>query len=263
VEVVTEFVKNFVVPGSSWFLMLGASICGVLLFGTPEMRKAGRGFLVALAALYWVMSVPMFAAMLQRTLASGRSGGSSIAVPLPIVILGNGTDRFEAFGAGIDVPLAQTAMNTLFALDRYRRFPTSIVVVSGGTQPGNAGSPEAAIIADELRRNGVPGDRILLEDRSTTTREQAVATSRILAARGDHSCILVTSPQQMWRAAEIFQGAGISVIRLPAGAVLGSQAGGAHWWSPLIPSSQARTVSRDVLYEIIASPYYRIRGWVG
>jgi uncharacterized SAM-binding protein YcdF (DUF218 family) len=265
VEVVTEFVKNFLIPGGSWFLMLAASICAGLLFGTAAMRKVGRGALVAVVGLYWLMSVPMFALMLQRTLASGPSvqDGSSIAVPLPIVVLGNGTDRFEAYGAGIDVPLAQTAMNTLFALDRYRRFPTSIVIVSGGTQPGAAGSPEAAIIADELRRNGVPGDRILLEDRSTTTREQAVATSRILAARGDGSCILVTSPQQMWRAAEIFQRAGISVIRLPARAVLGPQAGAAHWWALLIPSSQARTVSRDVLYEVIASPYYRVRGWVG
>ncbi len=53
------------------------------------------------------------------------------------------------------------------------------------------------------------------------------------------------------------------LIPLPAGAVLGHTPARAHWWSWLIPSSQARIVSRDVLYEVIASPYYRIRGWVG
>jgi uncharacterized SAM-binding protein YcdF (DUF218 family) len=261
-----EFVKDFLVPGSSWFLILTASVCAGLLFGTPAMRKVGRGALVALVALYWAMSVPIVALVLQRTIGSGglAHADSPVAGPLPIVVLGNGLDTFEAFGATVEVPLAQTAMNTLFALDRYRQFPTSILIASGGAEPGAAaGSSEAAIIADALRRNGVPEDRILLEDRSTTTREQAVATARILAARGAARCILVTSPQQMGRAAEVFQRAGISVIPLPARAVLGRQSGAAHWWLRLIPSSQARTVSRDVLYEVIASPYYRVRGWVG
>ena len=264
-SLVTDFVKDFVVPGSSWFLMLAGSICAGLLYGTGRMRSAGRAVLGVVLVAYWAMSVPMVALMLQRALGAGEAHADSpIALPVPIVVLGNGLDSFEAFGARIDVPLAQTAMNTLFALDRYRQFPASILIVSGGSQPDDAaGSSEAAIMADALRRNGVPDDRILLEDASTTTREQALASSRILETRGETRCILVSSPQQMARAAEAFQRAGISVIRLPARAVLGSRPGAAHWWSRLIPSSQARTVSRDVLYEVIAAPYYRVRGWVG
>src|SRR5258708_9686547 len=167
VNLVTDFVKDFVVPGSSWFLMFAASICAVLSYGTARARNAGRAVLAVLLVAYWAMSVPMVALMLQRALGAGgdAQADSPIAVPLPIVVLGNGLDSFEAFGARIEVPLAQTAMNTLFALDRYRQFPASILIVSGGSQPdGAAGSSEAAIIADALRRNGVPDDRILLED---------------------------------------------------------------------------------------------------
>ena len=184
-------------------------------------------------------------------------------MPLPVVVLGNGLGGYSAFGGTFEVPLGQTAMNTLFALNRYRRYPASILIASGGSQPGaEGGSSEAAVIADALRRNGVPSDHILLESTSTTTREQAIAVSRILQARGDARCVLVTSPQQMSRAAAVFRGVGITAVPLPAGSVMWSASEISHWWSWLVPSSQARLVSRDVLYEVIAWPYYRLRGWV-
>ena len=264
VSLLTEFVKNFVVPGSSWFLMLAGSISAALLFGTARMRKAGRALLVILLVAYWVMSMPVVALGLQTVQSGHRaeSDGGGPA-PLPVVVLGNGLGGYRAFGGTFEVPLGQTAMNTLFALDRFRRFPASMVIVSGGSQPdATGGSSEAAVIADALRRNGVPSDHILLEATSTTTREQAIAVTRLLQARGDTRCVLVTSPQQMSRASEVFRGVGITAVPLPAGAVMWSPAATSHWWSWVVPSSQARVVSRDVLYELIAWPYYRLRGWV-
>jgi uncharacterized SAM-binding protein YcdF (DUF218 family) len=264
VNLLTELVKNFVVPGSLWFLMLASSICAGLLFAGPRIQRVGRVLLAAMLLLYWTMSLPVVALALQRARSQPRveaeDGGP---VPSPIVVLGNGLGGYSAFGGTFEVPLGQTAMNTLFALNRYRRYPASILIASGGSQPGVEGSSsEAAVIADALRRNGVPLDHILLEATSTTTREQAIAVARILQARGDTRCVLVTSPQQMSRAAEVFLGVGIVAVPLPAGAVMWSPAATPHWWSWLVPSSQARVVSRDVLYELIAWPYYRIRGWV-
>ena len=263
-NLVTEFVKNFVVPGSTWFLMFAGSICAGLSYGPNRMRKAGRALLAVLLILYWVMSLPVVALALQRVQFGHRAendGGGS--VPLPVVVLGNGLGGYSAFGGTFEVPLGQTAMNTLFALERFHRFPGSILIASGGSQPGaTGGSSEAAVIADALRRNGVPSDHIVLETTSTTTREQAVAVAEILRARGDTACILVTSPQQMSRAADVFRGVGITTVALPAGAVMWSPSESSHWWSWLVPSSQARVVSRDVLYELVAWPYYRMRGWV-
>jgi uncharacterized SAM-binding protein YcdF (DUF218 family) len=264
VNLVTEFVKNFVVPGSTWFLMFAGSICAGLSYGTDRMRKAGRALLALLLILYWLMSLPIVGLALQRAQfghqAENDGGGP---LPLPVVVLGNGLGGYSAFGGTFEVPLGQTAMNTLFALNRFRRFPESLLIASGGSQPGaTGGSSEAAVIADALRRNGVPSDHILLETTSTTTREQALAVSRILQARGQKECIVVTSPQQMARAADVFRGVGITAVPLPAGAVMWSPSESSHWWSWLVPSSQARVVSRDVLYELVAWPYYRMRGWV-
>ena len=263
-NLVTEFVKNFVVPGSTWFLMFAGSICAGLSYGTVRMRKVGRALLALLLILYWLMSLPIVALALQRAQFGHRAENDGGPLPLPVVVLGNGLGGYSAFGGTFEVPLGQTAMNTLFALDRYRRFPSSIMIASGGTQPGaEGGSSEAEVIADALRRNGVPPDHILLETTSTTTREQALAVSRILESRGETRCVLVTSPQQMSRAADVFRAAGISAVPLPAGAVLWSPSETSHWWSGLVPASQARVVSRDVLYELIAWPYYRMRGWIG
>ena len=106
-------------------------------------------------------------------------------------------------------------MNTLFALERYRAHPTSTVIASGGVQPpSNDGYPEGAVIRDALVRNHVPADRIVVEGQSTTTREQAVATARILRQLGSSTCIVVTSPQQMDRALDLFAHEGIKGLPL-------------------------------------------------
>lgn len=262
---VVEVIKEFLIPGSAWFLIIASSIAVAFLYGSSRLQTIGRRTLVALLAMYWVMSLPIIAVLAQRA----RLGGAAAAAPpassepLPIVVLGNGLGGYAALGGRIELPLGQTAMNTLFALDRYRRTPGSIIIASGGAQPNDPeGAPEAAVIRDALLRNGVPPRDIQLEAGSATTREQAVKTAAILKARGARSCILVTSPQQMPRAVELFEREGVRAVPLRAGSTLWSPVA-ARPWSWLIPSAQARAVSRDVLYELMAWPYYRLRGWVG
>lgn len=264
-QAAAEIVKEFLVPGSAWFLIIAASICALLLYAPARLRGVGRASLAALVVVYWLMSLPWVAVSLQK---AKRSPAAAAAAPLPaealpVVVLGNGLGGYDALGGRIEVPLGQTAMNILFALDRYRHYPLSMLIASGGPQPGAAGgAPEATVIAAALRRNGVPPDHILLETTSATTREQAIATARLLAARGEQRCIVVTAPQQMARAVALFRHEGITALPLAAGAILWSPATTAHWWLWMVPSTQARAVSRDVIYELMAWPYYRLRGWV-
>jgi uncharacterized SAM-binding protein YcdF (DUF218 family) len=127
----------------------------------------------------------------------------------------------------------------------------------------DGGYSEAAVIRDALVRNQVPVDRIMVEESSGTTREQAIGTAKILRQLGATTCIVVTSPQQMGRAIDVFAREGIKVLPLRAGSLLWTLDGTARWWEWLTPSTVARAVSRDVIYELLAWPYYRIRGWVG
>ena len=259
-----EFIKEFLIPGSTWFLIIATTVCGLLLFGSDRRRSAGRILLLALVVLYWVISLPAVAHGLQAA-QLGRRADQPTALPsdpVPIVVLGNGLGGYTALGGRIELPLGQTAMNTLFALDRFRKQPGSILIASGGPH-AEGGSSEAALIRDALIRNRVPPDRIIVEDASATTRDQAIASARILKGLGATTCIVVTTPQQMGRAVDLFTREGITVLPLRAGSLLWSIDDALPWWHWLIPSTVARAVSRDVIYEFMAWPYYRMRGWVG
>jgi uncharacterized SAM-binding protein YcdF (DUF218 family) len=265
VNPVVEFIKEYLVPGSAWFLIIAGTVCAAMLFATARIRRIGRLTLVALMITYWIMSLPVVASTLQRLQRGAPVGSVSSAPdrPLPIVLLGNGLGGFAALGGRIETPLGQTAMNTLFALERFRRYPTSLIIASGGVQPGvDGGAPEAAVMRDALLRNGVPPDRIVLESTSTTTREQGIATARILKQRDQPDCIVVTSPQQMQRAMDVFRQEGIRTYPLAAGSLLWTLDDNAPWWKWVVPSTVARAVTRDVVYELMAWPYYKARGWV-
>jgi uncharacterized SAM-binding protein YcdF (DUF218 family) len=257
-----EFLKEFLVPGSAWFLLIAGSVCAALLFGRPRLRRVGRAALTALLVMYWVIGVPLCARALQAAREFQTTPVSLPTTPIPIVVLGNGLIDYEALGGHVEVPLGQTAMNTLFGADRFHKYPDSLVIASGGVQPAALGErSEASVIADGLRRNGVPGDHIVLEPTSRTTHEQVIATARLLKQHDAPSCIVVTASQQMSRAVELFRREGIAAVALPAGSAMGSPGRAGRWWW-ILPSTAARDVSRDVIYELLASPYYRIRGWV-
>jgi uncharacterized SAM-binding protein YcdF (DUF218 family) len=67
--------------------------------------------------------------------------------------------------------------------------------------------PEAELFAEVARRMGVPGDRIVVESRSTNTGENVRFTKKLLAGRGlePHSLILVQKPYMERRAFATFK----------------------------------------------------------
>lgn len=66
-----------------------------------------------------------------------------------------------------------------------------------------------------LVASGVPEEAILLEESSTSTRENAVATARLLAGR-EGPAVLLTSEVHMFRARRAFARAGLAVLPRPA-----------------------------------------------
>lgn len=264
VDAMAAVVKEFLVPGSTWFLIVASSIAAGLI-AVRRTATAGRRILLAVVCTYWLMSVPAIAYGLQSTQRWKFEAATVPPLPrepLPIVVVGNGLTGFNAAGGRFEIPLERTATNTLFAVARYRQTPDALVIASGGTQPEAEGTAEAIVMRDGLVRNGVPEDQIVVETRSTNTHEQAIEVSRLLAQRGEKQCVLVTSPQQMDRAVDLFRREGIVALPLPTTAEAWKPAANGHWWEWIAPSSQARAVSRDVVYELMAWPYYRMRGWL-
>jgi uncharacterized SAM-binding protein YcdF (DUF218 family) len=93
----------------------------------------------------------------------------------------------------------------------YREGGFREVIVSGGDA---AGAGTGAPIRDYLRCQGIAEDRIVLEDRSSNTRENAVFTSQMLRGKQGRF-VLLTSDYHMYRAWRAFRKAGVDVHPRP------------------------------------------------
>ncbi|MBI5847807.1 MAG: YdcF family protein [Nitrospirae bacterium] len=77
----------------------------------------------------------------------------------------------------------------------------------------------ASLMKEQAESLGIPGKKILLEDKSRSTEEDALYTKEILKKNGFKSIILVTSPYHSRRAALIFNnvlGSEFKIISAPA-----------------------------------------------
>lgn len=91
-----------------------------------------------------------------------------------------------------------------------------VVIVSGGTMdPRNAAYGEAVQLGRQLEDWGIPKDRIILEDKSKNTRENAVFSLAIARARGFENVVIVTSAFHMARSADCFRAVGMKVDLMP------------------------------------------------
>lgn len=86
-----------------------------------------------------------------------------------------------------------------YAVELLRTGRVQMLIVTGGGRSGQRWS-EAEVSARYLRQHGVPAERILLEARSRTTRENLCFASPIARAHGIRSLALVTDPLHMARA---------------------------------------------------------------
>lgn len=92
--------------------------------------------------------------------------------------------------------------------------PSTIAIASGGQGPGED-ITEAVAIKDELVRLGVVPDRVILEDKSTSTYEN-IAFSKQLLPKGLKEGLVVTNDFHLYRAKMIAKRYGLELGGLPA-----------------------------------------------
>jgi len=136
--------------------------------------------------------------------------------PSGVIILGGGVDDRLAAGRG-GLQLNEAGDRVLAIVELARRFPQATILVSGGTAAffGSDHAPEAAQIARLAEGFGVDPSRILVEDRSRTTAENAAFSAEFLRERRAGRWWLVTSAFHMPRAIGAFREAGFDVVAFP------------------------------------------------
>ncbi|MGH2625393.1 MAG: YdcF family protein [Anaerolineales bacterium] len=258
-----EAVKDYLIPGSTTFLMIGLSFGTFLLFGSPRLSRWGRWCLSLLAAGYWLMSVPAFARALERGLNPGfgpLAGPDHAGDAQAIVVLGGGTRSYRSADGTIHSLSGESAARALEAARLHRLLGGLPVIASGGYQEAEPGAPESEALAHALRDLGIPEDRILEESRSQDTRQQALAMARLLSDLGIDRFVLVTSPEHMARAVAAFRKAGLDPIASVARQ--GPQDEETPPGSGLLPGESGLAVGRGALREYMALLYYWARGWL-
>lgn len=170
------FSMGVTVPGA-----LGLALCMLTWGWHPLQARLGRagwtrrawraGWLLFLA---WVASVALFwNALAGQVQAFNAAAGD---VPLKaIIVLGSGT------------PNGQPSPALRARLDKARELaaahPAAWVVVSGGVDFGETAS-EGRIMGDYLRAHGMAAERILQEERSTSTELNLRYSLPLLQAKG-------------------------------------------------------------------------------
>ena len=100
------------------------------------------------------------------------------------------------------------------------KYPNALIVCTGGgTASGNKDATEAGRMGEWLIENGVAAERVLVEDQSLTTAQNAVYTLNLLAAQYPQvkELAIVSSDYHMDRAVKTAKNAGFSnILRQPA-----------------------------------------------
>ena len=120
-----------------------------------------------------------------------------------------GMDYLVVLGASVyqDGPSPGLTRRINAVMNCLDRHPDAVIIASGG-QGRDEPISEAQCIRDELVKRGVDPARIMLEDRSTNTREN-IAFSKALIGRDDASVGIVTNNYHVWRALRLARRAGL------------------------------------------------------
>lgn len=124
-----------------------------------------------------------------------------------IIVLGAGTRHDKL------TKLLQQRLDE--ALRCYAQNPDAVMVVTGG-RGRNETRPEAEVMAEYLMENGVPRDKIIIENKSTSTEENFVFAAELLQQNGispQQPVVFVTNHFHCYRASFYARRAGFTEVR--------------------------------------------------
>jgi uncharacterized SAM-binding protein YcdF (DUF218 family) len=103
-----------------------------------------------------------------------------------------------------------------------------------------------------LVAEGVPAEVIRVEDRSLSTRENALFTKEMVDSTSPRRVVLMTSEFHMFRSRRAFEKVGMTVVPTPIPDVLKQSANWAGRWPAFL----------ELCREEVKTGYYWVRGWV-
>lgn len=252
-----SYLVSLIVPQN---LALFLFVLGVVFF-LIRFRRLARLFILGAAVWLGLWSLPITSikvgSFLEEQYAVTRIDDLPSADA--IVVLGGNTaaNRQNWFEEEVDRDSAHRRIDTAEAL--YVAGKAPLIIVSGGANEGTVS--EARGMEASLQGQGVPAEAIVREDKSKTTRENALFTKRKMQEQGIESVLVVTSALHMPRAMGVFRGLDIEAyaaqnppqIQIPQNEPN---------FNLYLPNMRALAASRSIIKEYLGYWVYQFRGWI-
>lgn len=238
-------------PG--WWLVAGL-VAGCLLCWAGRIRAARLPLSLA-AVIALVAGVTPAGGWLVGQLEE-RFPATAVSGPIAgIVVLGGLVD--PALSAAREAPALNGAAERLTAfIALARQYPDAKLVFSGGSGSlFNQEIKEAAVLRRLLEGLGIPLSRMLFDDQSRNTHENALLSRALAMPQPGERWLLVTSAMHMPRAMGCFRAAGFAVSAYPVDHR--TWPGGGHWL-PGLASGLAMIAAG--LHEWVGLAVYRLLG---
>jgi uncharacterized SAM-binding protein YcdF (DUF218 family) len=206
----------------AWFfatpsnLLVSLILLGLVLALFTPMRTFGIGmslvFTLATIALGLLPIASYILLPLEERFPAFRDDGRPVD---GIVLLGGSVEASDSVARGMIVA-NESAERVLDTIQLAHRYPNARILISGGggTVFGD-GAAEAPVIAHYFKSIGIDPARIIVEDRSRTTAENATFSRELVNPREGERWLLVTSAWHMPRAVGVFRKAEFTVTPYP------------------------------------------------
>lgn len=235
--VTSKLFAFFTQPSNLFFLMM---LAGILLMAT-RFAKIGKALAVAALALIVVFGLGPAGNWLIYPLEQRfPKWDAAHGAPDGIIVLGGSIGPSNSQARG-EPALNESAERLTVIAELARRFPSIPIVFSGGNASLIPGGPsEAQFVRRIFESFGIAPERIMLEDRSRTTAENAALTRDMVKPRPGSRWLLVTSAHHMPRSVGVFRAADFPVEAYP---VDWRTAGAEDLWTPFrsVAGGLART----------------------
>ncbi|MEJ8476727.1 YdcF family protein [Roseibium algae] len=195
----------FFIQPSNALVFLGG--LGVVLLWS-RWRRVGRGLCSVAVLMLAVLGLSPAGNLLILPLEERFSIPEHIDAIDGIIVLGGSLDTIVMGARGVLV-LTSSAERLTVVPGLARRFPGVPVIHAGGHGLLMAAAVSEADGAGELLLDfGLPTERIILEDQSRNTHENAMFTYKMIAPKPGQKWLLVTSAYHMPRSIGVFRKAG-------------------------------------------------------
>jgi uncharacterized SAM-binding protein YcdF (DUF218 family) len=211
----------FIVSKICWFiaepitLAILLGILGILL-GFTRFARPGRVLMAgAILTLAVFLLTPLGALLLRPLEDRFPQPPADLPAPTGIIVLGGASDAEKSEARG-QVYLNADAARMTTGIGLARRYPTARLVFTGGSDNLLAKERAEAVSAKKLWLSlGVPSERMIFEDKSRNTWENAIFTHNLVKPQKGETWLLVTSAWHMPRSVGIFRRIGFDVVPYP------------------------------------------------